>query len=178
MTKTQYYVAASIDGFIADPEDRLDWLLQFGFDAFQEDYDAFIAQTGAMIMGARTYEFILGEGIDNWSYDDTPCWVFTRKHLPEVPDANITFTEQDIEIVHAAAVEAARDKNVWLVGGGAVAAQFADRGLIDELILTVMPIVLGSGKRLLPLSAVTPPLERLSLKQFEMGAFEVVYRMR
>ena len=178
MTKTQYYVASSIDGFIADPDDNLDWLMQFGFDAFQADYDVFIAATGAMIMGSHTYEFILGEGVDNWSYADMPCWVLTSRRLPDIPGADITFTAADVGAVHAEATAAARGKNVWLVGGGDVAAQFADRGLIDELILTLMPVVLGSGKRLLPLRELSTPVERLSVTPYEMGAVELVYRLR
>ena len=60
MPLTQYYVASTIDGFIADDNDRLDWLLQFGFDAFRESYDNFLADVGALVMGATAYEFILG----------------------------------------------------------------------------------------------------------------------
>ena len=178
MPKTQYYVASSLDGFIADPDDKLDWLMQFGFDAFQAGYDSFIAATGAMIMGSHTYEFILGEGVDSWSYADMPCWVLTSRQLPDIRGADITFTASDIGAVHADATAAAGDKNVWLVGGGDVAAQFAERGLIDELIVTLMPIVLGSGKRLLPLGKPTEPLERLSMTPYEMGAIELVYRLR
>ena len=66
---------------------------------------------------------------------------------------------------------------MWIVGGGNVAAQFADLGLIDELVVTIMPIVLGSGKRLLPVDSVAGPLKLLRTSSFDNGALELVYRM-
>ena len=81
MSSTQYYVAASADGYIADRQNRLDWLLRYGFEAYQEHYDAFLAGVGALTMGAATYEFVLAEG-GGWAYGDRPAWVFTHRELP------------------------------------------------------------------------------------------------
>lgn len=177
MTKVQYYVASTIDGFIADSHDKLDWLLQFGFEAYQEHYDAFMADVGALVMGARTYDFVLTEG-GSWSYGRLPTWVLTHRELPGIPGADIRFTAEPVPEVHAELVAAAGEKNVWVVGGGEVAAQFADLGLIDELWLTVMPVVLGSGRPVLPVSSATPPLELLRTTHFDRGAVEHVYALR
>jgi dihydrofolate reductase len=83
-------------------------------------------------------------------YGDVPCWVFTHRDLPPVPDANIFFVSGDVKRVHQAMVVAAQGKNVWLVGGGELVGQFADQGLLDEIILGVAPVTLGSGAPLLP----------------------------
>ncbi|HEU4807725.1 MAG TPA: dihydrofolate reductase family protein [Homoserinimonas sp.] len=177
MAIVQYYVASTIDGFIADSEDNIDWLLQFGFENFQEDYDRFMADVGAIVMGSTTYEYIIGEGADSWAYGATPVWVLTSRSLPPVPGADIRFFNGEVADVHRDALEAAQGKNVWVVGGGNVAAQFADRGLLDELLLTIMPIVLGSGKQLLPIRAVTEPLTLVDTTPFPRGAIGLRYRL-
>ena len=79
--------------------------------------------------------------------------------------------------MHRDALAAAAGKNVWVVGGGNVAAQFADAGLLDELLLTIMPVVLGSGKPLLPIAGVTEPLTLLDSTPFPAGAIGLRYRL-
>ena len=157
MTLTQYYTATSLDGFIADPDNSLDWL----FTRRHEDdgllnYGEFIAAVGAMAMGSTTYEWILDHEFANkdpaewkWPYD-IPCWVFTHRQLPVVPDAPVEFTTTDIAIVHKEMVYAAGDRNIWVVGGGDLAGQFADVGLLDEVIVSIAPVTLGGGAPLLP----------------------------
>ena len=119
----KYYVASSIDGFIADPHDRIDWLLQFGFEEFDEHYQAFLSGIGAIVMGATTYEFILGEQPAEWPYAGIPTWVVTHRALPVPDGADVTFFSGDIAQLDAELRDAAGDRDVWLVGGGALAAQ-------------------------------------------------------
>ncbi|MEX1078997.1 MAG: dihydrofolate reductase family protein [Homoserinimonas sp.] len=176
MATVQYYVASTIDGFIADDNDNLDWLLQFGFENFQDDYNRFMADVGAIVMGSTTYEWIIAEG-EPWAYGTTPAWVLTSRGLPEVTGADIRFFQGDVTELHRQALAAAEGKNVWVVGGGNVAAQFADRGLLDELLLTVMPIILGSGKSLLPIGTVTEPLTLVSSTPYPLGAIGLHYRL-
>jgi dihydrofolate reductase len=108
-------------------------------------------------MGATTYEWVVAndnllEEPQNWHdmYGDMPCWVFTHRDLPPVPDANIFFVSGDVKRVHEAMTVAAQGKNVWLVGGGDLVGEFADKGLLDEIILGVAPVTLGHGAPLLP----------------------------
>jgi dihydrofolate reductase len=171
----QYYVASSLDGFIADAHNRIDWLLQFGMEPYQEHYDRFLADVRAIVMGARTYEFLLGEADSPWPYGDIPTWVVTSRELRGIPGADIRFSSGDVGQVIQDAREAAGEKNVWLMGGGNVAAQAGDLELIDEYLVTVMPIVLGKGAPLLPLSEPTRPLALLRFTPFESGAVELVY---
>lgn len=161
--KTQYYTATSIDGYIADSDDSLDWLFQFGqVESMKDDYPRFIEQVGALAMGSTTYEWIVGheqllENPRKWPYEG-PCRVFSTRQLPAVEGADIRFVRGDVAPVHAELVEAAGGKNVWIVGGGDLVGQFHDAGLLDELILFVAPVTLGAGAPLLPRRIVDPPL--------------------
>ncbi|MFI5085526.1 MAG: dihydrofolate reductase family protein [Actinomycetales bacterium] len=177
MGSTRYFVAASIDGFIADPDGNLDWLLQFdGMDGAAESYEEFLAGIGALVMGADTYRFLLAQKLPQWPYAGLPTWVFTTSDLPLIDGADIRFASGAVAPVHTQAREAARGKNIWMVGGGALAAQFLAAGLLDELILTVIPVVLGSGRQLLPVSGPTPALELMARKDLGRGAVELSYR--
>ncbi len=157
MSLTRYYTATTLDGFIADPDHSLEWL----FSRKREPggaltYEAFIAEIGAIAMGATTYEWILGHEFSGkepsewrWPYD-VPCWVFTHRDLPVVPNAAITFVRGDVAPVHAEMLDAAAGGNVWVVGGGDLAGQFADAGLLDEVIVWIASVTLGAGAALLP----------------------------
>jgi dihydrofolate reductase len=164
VAKTQYLVAASIDGFIADTDNSLEWLFEAearatkdATAAREERFREFFIATGAMTMGATTYEWVV-EHEDllaspaRWQayYGQVPCWVFTHRTLPAVPGANISFVSGDVLPVHDQMRAAAEGKNLWVVGGGELAGQFADLGLLDEMILTVAPATLGAGAPLLP----------------------------
>jgi dihydrofolate reductase len=112
---------------------------------------------GAFAMGATTYLWLLDhekllDHPEKWRgwYSDRPCWVFTHRDLPLVPGADIRLVSGDVRPVHRAMVDAAAGRNVWLVGGGELVGQFADHGLLDEIILSVAPVTLGAGAPLLP----------------------------
>jgi dihydrofolate reductase len=165
---TQYYTATTLDGFIADPENSLEWL----FTRKREDdgllnYEEFIAEVGALAMGSTTYEWILDHEFADkdpaewkWPYD-IPGWVFTHRQLQVVPDAPIEFTSEDVAAVHEKMVLAAGGRNVWIVGGGDLVGQFADAGLLDEVVVSIAPVTLGAGAPLLP--------RRLELRLDELG---------
>lgn len=176
MGLTQYYTATSLDGFIADSDGSLDWLFTRNSEADgPSNYREFIRDVGAMAMGSTTYEWILAhEAADDapseevpddaqseWTWPPrVPCWVFTHRDLP-APDAPIQLTSADIAAVHEDMVAAARDRNVWIVGGGDLAGQFAEAGLLDEVIVSIAPVTLGAGAPLLP--------RRLELRLDEVG---------
>ena len=168
MSLTQYYTATTLDGFIADPDNSLEWL----FNRKREEdgplnYGEFIAEIGAMAMGSTTYEWILAHEFADkdpaewkWPYD-IPCWVFTHRRLPVVPDSRIEFTSAPVAAVHEEMVRRAGGRNVWIVGGGDLAGQFADVGLLDEVIVSIAPVTLGGGAPLLP--------RRIELRLEELG---------
>ena len=156
---TQYYTASSIDGFIADPDNSLEWLFQFSDPSGMEDqYPKFIAQVGAIAMGSTTYEWIADyTGFLNdpskWEYD-LPAWVFSSRELPQVEGPDIRFVSGDVAPVHEEMVRSAEGRNVWLVGGGDLVGQFHDQGLLDEVIIGVASVFLGAGAPLLPRTAL------------------------
>jgi dihydrofolate reductase len=146
---TQYYTASSIDGFIADPANSLDWLLHRDIDPQgPQHYEAFIADVGALCMGATTYQWLLDHDPDTWPYE-VPCWVFTHRAFPATAH-DIRFTADPVPQVHAAMVAAAGERNVWVVGGGELAGQFHDHGLLDEVWVQYAPVTLGGGAPVLP----------------------------
>lgn len=160
---TIYYTASSVDGFIADEDNSLDWLLRFG-DGSGEFYDRFIAGIGAIAMGSTTYEWILAHHVHAdadrprpWAYEQ-PTWVFTGRELPGVDGADIRFVRGDVAPAHAEMTEVAGGKNIWIVGGGDLAGQFHEHQLLDELIVTYAPVTLGGGAPLLPRRISEPPM--------------------
>jgi dihydrofolate reductase len=146
---TQYYTATTLDGFIADSNHSLEWLFTRRQDRDGPlSYNAFIADVGAIAMGSTTYEWILRHEQGKWPYD-LPCWVFTHRDLP-VADSRIELTSDAVAAVHEDMQPAAGERNIWIVGGGDLAGQFADRGLLDEVIVYIAPVTLGAGAPLLP----------------------------
>jgi dihydrofolate reductase len=147
---TQYFTASSLDGFIAaEPEDGLAWLLTRDCDADgPQGYNEFIADIGAIAMGATTYQWLLDNNDGPWPYE-IPTWVFTHRTFPAVDD-DIRFTAETVPVVHAAMIEAAAGKNVWVAGGGELVGQFHDHGLLDEVWIQYAPVTLGAGAPLLP----------------------------
>lgn len=175
-SRFRYYVAASIDGFIADVDGGIDWLTRFDdVDGLAEHYGRFISGIGALAMGSRTYEWVRASG-QPWPYDGLPTWVFTSRTLPAMA-SDIRFVSGDVRPVADAMIEAAGGKDVWLVGGGALVAEFAAHGLLDAIHLGVIPVVLGAGAPLLP---TRMPIE-LALEEttsFERGLMELRYAVR
>jgi dihydrofolate reductase len=180
---TQYYTASSIDGFIADSDNSLKWLFQFGEQTGVEDeYPKFIAQVGAMAMGSTTYEWIANHtgflsDPSKWEYT-IPAWVFSSRELPRVDGPDIRFVSGDVGPVHQEMVQTAEGKNVWLVGGGDLVGQFHDQGLLDEVSISMASVFLGSGAPLLPRKIVTPPLQLLEVTQYGADFATLRYAIR
>jgi dihydrofolate reductase len=179
---TQYYTATSLDGFIATEDDSLDWLFPLG-DINDTGYTAFIAGVGALAMGASTYEWMLRHAVkveqetgSTWPYTQ-PTWVFTHRKLPAVAGADIRFVQGSVADVHPAMVAAAAGRNVWVVGGGDLAGQFHDAGLLDEAILHVASVTLGRGKPLFPRRVTDPPWQLMSARAIGPGFAELRYRL-
>ncbi|HEY9825294.1 MAG TPA: dihydrofolate reductase family protein [Stenomitos sp.] len=180
--KTQYYTATSLDGFIATEDDSLDWLFSLG-DLDDSSYPAFIADVGALVMGSHTYEWIIrnadkvaAETGSLWPYNQ-PVWVFTSRKLPVIQGADIRFVQGDVRQVHKEMQEAAKDKNIWIVGGGDLAGQFYDAQLLDELIVQIGSATLGSGKPLFPRRVLSPTLRLMSVRQIGTGMAELRYEV-
>ncbi len=180
--KTQYHTAASLDGFIATEDDSLDWLFPLG-DVNETSYPSFITEVGALAMGSATYEWMLrhAETVASsvgspWPYTQ-PAWVFSSRSLPLVEGADIRMVRGDVLPVHHEMRAAAGSKNIWIVGGGDLAGQFHDAGLLDEIIVQIGSVTLGRGKPLFPRRFTNPPLRLVSTRQVGSGFAELRYEV-
>lgn len=180
--KTQYYTATTLNGFIATDDDSLEWLFTLG-NIGESSYPEFIADVGALAMGASTYEWMLrnadavaAEVGSPWPYSQ-PTWIFTHRDLPRIEGADIRFVRGDVASVHAEMKAAANDKNIWIVGGGDLAGQFFDAGLLDEVIVQIGSATLGSGKPLFPRTALYPSMRLTSSRPMGDGMIELRYRI-
>jgi dihydrofolate reductase len=182
--KTQYYTATTLDGFIADENNSLDWLFEVDREDGEGKFAEFFSGVGAMAMGATTYEWVLDherlvESPDKWRayYGETPCWVFTHRTLSEIPGVALQFVAGNVRPVHDAMSSAAGDRNIWIVGGGDLVGQFADEGLLDEIIVGVAPVTLGAGAPLLPRRLTAKDLELIGVTRDKQFA-RLTYRVR
>jgi dihydrofolate reductase len=180
--KTQYYTATSLDGFIATEDDSLDWLFPLG-DLNNSSYPEFISGVGVLAMGSSTYEWIVrnadkvaAEMGSAWPYTQ-PAWVFSSRKLPAIAGANIRFVSGDVRPIHAEMRSAAGGRNIWIMGGGDLAGQFYDAGLLDELIVQVGSVTLGRGKPLFPRRVLSPVLRLVSVRQMGIGMVELHYEV-
>jgi dihydrofolate reductase len=148
---TVYYTASSLDGYIVDEADSLDWLTSRTVDADGPfGYQAFMKSVGALVAGASTYEWVVNNHPGEWMYEQ-PSWVLTHRRGIVADGHPVQTFTGDVTELHPKLVSAAAGKDVWVVGGGDVAAQFAEAGLIDEMIVTYAPCSLGGGSRVLPI---------------------------
>ena len=141
-----YYVAASLDGFIATPDGGIDWLKPFEGTGEDYGYDEFYASIEAVLLGRKTYEQCLQ--FPEWPYAGKPYWVFSR-----------ATGNRPASVV--AEMKARGLRRAWLVGGGKLAAAFRAERLITEHIVSVVPLLLGAG---VPLFDGANPREELKLK--------------
>ena len=176
MTKATFYTATTLDGYIADENDSLEWLFVQDNDGDGPlNYDDFISGIGAIVMGRTTYEWIGAHNErtgEKWAYTQ-PSWVFTHADLEPIAD-NVTFVSGKPDEHHDAIAEAAGEKGIWVVGGGDLAAQWAEAGLLQELILYIAPVTLGAGRPLFPRPFDLRLLELAQNKAFACARYEVV----
>ena len=156
MTEIVYYVAASLDGFIAGPQHELDWLQ--AFDNAGTDYGLadFMATVEALVMGRRTCEVV--QSLGTWPYGDRPAWVMSRQARPGTggPPAHVGWGAVSPDDL-LAQWKRQGVRRGWLLGGGDVAGQFLRVGCVHRLMLATMPVTLGAG---IPLWGALQGLQR------------------
>lgn len=147
--------AMSLDGFIAGPDDAMDWI----FDYLKEDPPEVMAATGAMLVGRGTHDVAQRMSAEDRDYDGGPVFVLTHRP-PDVPEQGVTFLSCDLEEAVATARAAAGGKNLEILGAD-LASQCLKRGLVDEVLVYVLPVLLGDGVRF-----STSGLGRIDLEPF------------
>jgi dihydrofolate reductase len=152
----------SLDGFTAGPGDAMDWIFDF-VAPIEDEFPEIMAATGAMLIGRRTYEVgkRMAEGSHPPAYDGGAEFVLTHEP-PDPPDPAVTFLTGDIGEAVATALHAAGGKNLEILGAD-VARQCLRRGLVDEILVYVLPVLLGDGTRFYS----SPGLERIDLEPLD-----------
>lgn len=173
MREIQLFIAMSLDGYIADSEGGVGWLLgQDGTGEQGDGYDRFIAGVDTVVMGLKTYRQITEElAADAWPYDGLTTYVVTHHRQPD--RAGIRFTDTP----PAALVRQLRNepgKNIWICGGAQIVRQLTRENLIDRYILTVIPTLLGGGIRLFGEAQDELPLKLLHTQTCN-GMVELTY---
>lgn len=148
-SKITLHMVSSLDGFIAKKDKTVSWLESAGgvYDAgvsvSEEEAAAFVKAIDCYLMGSRTYEHALELG---WVYGDTPTVVVTGRKLSSTRKS-VEFYSGDLKALVDEKL-APRYRNVWLVGGAMLCQRFLELGLVDEIVLTIAPVLLGDGLRL------------------------------
>lgn len=182
MTRFVYATATSLDGFLADADNSLDWL--FAVDGGDESMAAvaeFAEGVGVLVMGSTTYEWVmeherLREHPEKWQqyYPGMSTFVLSSRDLPLIPGAELRVVSGRVTDLVPDLLEAAAGRDVWVMGGGDVAGQFLDAGRLDRIMLSVAAVTLGSGAPLLPRRLESDRLRLVLVRQ--VGQFaELVY---
>jgi dihydrofolate reductase len=180
MAGAVYYCAQSLDGYIASADDSIDWLTGYEGEfagaselPLGDSYDRFMDGIGALVMGSATYAFVLA--LDEWPYPEHPVWVLTSRDLQAPDGADVRIVRGAVADLHPDIAASAGDRDVWVVGGGNVASQYAAAGLLDRVETTVVPVVLGDGKPLFDDALPGPPLQLVGTRPFANGMVELRY---
>ena len=167
-----YYVAASLDGFIGTLEGGFDWLASFEGRDEDHGYAAFYSTVDAVLVGGRTYDACLKHG--EWPFAGKRCFVLTKQAREKTrPEA--TFTDLD-PVGLAQALQQQGSARAWLLGGGELAGSFRDAGLIDEYIISHVPVILGDGVPIFGYSTGREALELVGSKAYPDGVVQNHYR--
>ena len=182
-TRVTIHMVASLDGFIARRDGRVDWL-ETG-DQFEEgqtlepdEIQAFLATIDCYVMGSRTYETALGfeaKGF-GWAYGDKPTFVLTTRSLPKTRES-IEFYAGDLRVLVDERLKP-KFRNIWFVGGGVVAADCLRLGLADEIRYSIVPMLIGDGISFFEGLDVDVPLHLVEMKAYRSGMVELRHEVR
>jgi len=168
------YIATSLDGYIATPDGGIDWLASVEKEGLDYGYKAFYDSVDALIMGRVTYEQVLGFG--EWPYPGKACWVFGQQISNGVGNPKDVCVVSDHPETFLAELAASGVKKAWLVGGGNLVSSFANRQLISEYIISIVPVLLGRGIPLFSGPGVMQNLRLEAAKRYDSGLVQMRYR--
>lgn len=170
------YIGSSIDGFIADKDEKLDWLDAYDdVDYGEFDYTHFIKSIGTIVMGRGTYDW-LQKAVSTWPYPDHESIIVTSKSIIDLPK-NVTVWSKGIEtlIPHLRGIEG---KNAWICGGGQLQSAFIAKNALDYLEIYVVPTIVGDGIRLWPGMKQQCLMDLDDVRHLSKGVVRMAYRRR
>lgn len=172
MRKLILYISCSLDGFIAKPEDDLSFLSLVQKEGEDYGYSDFIKTVDTVIVGRRTYDWVVGQGYE-FPHLDKESYIITRKELPA--QGNLRFYNGDIKtLVNNLKIK--NGKNIFCDGGAEVVNELLKHNLIDEIILSIIPILLGNGIRLFREQQFEKRLSLISSKAYDTGLVQLHYK--
>jgi dihydrofolate reductase len=168
MRKIILFIASSLDSYIATLDGGVDWLFTDKDYGFQD----FFAGVDTVIIGRKTYDQSLA--FDPDPYPGKAVYVFSRSHLPET-QGQVTYVQTEVPAL-IEQLRAAPGRDIWLVGGGELIQMFLEQDWIDEIVLSVHPLILGNGIPLFPPHTAAPKAFHLEdVQSFESGLVQLCY---
>ncbi|HZY49800.1 MAG TPA: dihydrofolate reductase family protein [Devosia sp.] len=172
MARIVGYIATSLDGFIADPSESLDWLTGSDAELGEHHYDLFIKRIRTVVMGRATYDWLMRNS-NSWPYAEQRTIVVTSRPLPNPPAAVETRSDVDALVAELRAFE---DGDVWMCGGGKLQMAFLERGALDEIEIYVASALIGGGYPLFPATGFKATPRLISAKALGAGMARLHYR--
>ncbi|WP_277587040.1 dihydrofolate reductase family protein [Psychrobacillus antarcticus] len=139
--KLVLFIATSLDGYIATEDDSLEWLFKVDGEG-DNGYSDFYETVDTVIMGRRTYDWLLEQELESFPYEGKECYVFSRTVNQD--NENVKFFSGDV-VDFTNLLKNKEGKNIWVMGGGDLIHSFIKEKLVDELIITVSPVIIGKG---------------------------------
>jgi dihydrofolate reductase len=174
MARILGYIAVSLDGFIAAPDDNLDWLFKYdGMNLGQYDYSVFLKRIRTVVMGRATYDFIARDPAP-WAYHQQRAIIVTSRPITHPKGALETRSDIDALIAELRSLE---DGDVWMLGGGQLQMAFMERGALDEIEVYVMPELIGGGSPLFPSTGFQMSPKLLSAQALDRGCVRLHYTL-
>lgn len=166
------YISCTLDGYIAKPHDDLSFLKRVEKEGEDYGYQDFVESIDAVIVGRRTYDWVVNQGFE-FPHRDKECYIITRQNRPA--EGNLTFYNGDLlELVQA--LKAKKGKNIYCDGGAQVVNLLMQKKLIDEIILSIVPVVVGAGTKLFQPDIPEQELELISSRSYATGLVQLHYR--
>ena len=174
MSTVKLFIASTLDGFIARENGSLDWLHSFpNPNQLDYGYHDFLSTVDTIVMGRKTYEEILSFGID-WPYDEFSTYIITTDEK-YTTKTNNTYSLSDLDKKAISDLKDKSEKGIWLVGGGTLITSFLNHEAIDEMTLSIIPVILGKGIRLFPNEPKEAQFKLKSHEVFGTGVVNLVY---
>jgi dihydrofolate reductase len=177
MKKIKVYIACSLDGYIARPDGSIDWLESLpNPNQLDYGYTDFIATIDTVVMGRNTYQEVLGFDVP-WPYADCTTYVVSTNPDLELPTENTRLINSDLsgQLKKIAELEG---KDIWIVGGGPLIAALLSEQLVDDLLIFIMPILIGSGIPLFPEGVKETTFALAEAKAYETGVVQLHYKKK
>lgn len=174
--KVTIHMVASLDGFVAKPDESIEWLnyghpYENGISLSKEEIDTFLKSINCYVMGSKTYEKALNYG---WPYGDTPVFVISQRKLM-TKRSTVKFLSGSLNSIFQEI--SSSYKNIWMVGGPTLAKEMLNLKLAHEIILSIIPIILGSGKLFFDQVNLEQKLILQGTKTYNNGMVEIHYKI-